>query len=70
MTKFKFGDMVTITNEGGSYMVVGPYVGDRHPGDPSGSATWIADIDTEYSRQQDGGPVWTAEEELEPLDDE
>lgn len=68
MTSFKFGDIVTMKREGGTYMVVGPYIGERRPNDDQGPAVWVADIDTQYMLEMDGGTVWVAEDGLEIVD--
>ena len=69
MSNYEFGDMVTLTDDGGIYMVLGPYIGDRGRSDPLGPAVWIADIDTEYTRLGEGWAVWTVTSRLEPLDE-
>ena len=74
MTDWKFGDMVTNARDGGAYMVIGPYVGDRLENDDKGPAVWIADIDTEYvgtlnGEGTHGWTVWEVERNLEPLDE-
>jgi hypothetical protein len=69
MGDWKFGDMVTINDNMGIYMVVGPYLGPRGNDDLPGPAVWVADIATEYMKDADGGTVWTVESLLEPVED-
>ncbi len=66
---YKYGDMVYNKKEGGTYMVVGPYIGERKKNDPKGPAVWVADVDTTYMAIGDGGTVWIVISDLEPADD-
>lgn len=72
MPKYKYGDMVTIKNEIGSYMVLGPYLG-TPPHQPE-NGLWIADIAsyymTAFPNSHNRWATWVAEEQLEPIDDE
>ena len=66
---YKFGDMVYMKDEGGAYMVVGPYTGPRGANDSTLPAVWVADIDTQYMSEADGGTVWCPIDNLEPVDE-